>query len=290
MIDKEARRAETIVAFWFVVAIVAGGVFTAGFSLGASVQIEGVGIGVACAAIAAGLITWSRDLLGHEKVEDPHRPLRSEEDEREAARWLLEGGLERVVDRRLWLVRLGVAAATVLGIAALFPLRTFGKNPKGRIGVSDWQSGRGLILEDGTAVKTDMIREGSVITAFPEGYVGADRLSNMANDAVVVMRLPPEELHLPESRQSWTPRGFIAYSKICTHLGCPLGLYRAGTQQLVCPCHQSTFNVRDGGQVVFGPAARSLPQLPLQIDSDGRLRASGKLSDFVGPDNWDYGV
>lgn len=290
MTDKDTRRAEAIVAFWFVVAIIASGVFTAGFAFGANVQIEGAGIGMACVAIAAGLITWSRDLLGHEKVEDSQHPPRSDEEEREAAASLLEGGLKRVADRKMWLVRLGVAAAAALGIAALFPLRTFGKSPKGRIGVSDWQRGRGLVREDGTALKADMIREGGIVTAFPDGYVGADRLSNMANDAVVVMRLPLEELHLPESRHGWAPDGFIAYSKICTHLGCPLGLYRSGTQQLVCPCHQSTFNVRDGGQVVFGPAARSLPQLPLQLDPDGTLRASGGLSDFVGPDNWDYGA
>lgn len=290
MTGKKTRRAELVVAFWFFVAIVASGVFTAGFALDAGIQVEGAGLGIACCAIAAALITWSRDLLDHEKVEDPQHPQRSQDDEREAALWLFEGGLKRVADRKAWLVRLGIAAATALGIAALFPLRTFGKSPKGRIGVSDWQRGRRLVLDDGTVVRRDMIREGSVITAFPEGFVGPDRLDNMANDAIVVMHVPLEQMHLPENRKDWTPEGFIAYSKICTHLGCPLGLYRAGAQQLMCPCHQSTFNVLDGGQVVFGPAARSLPQLPLTLDSDGTLRAADGFSDFVGPDNWDYGV
>ncbi|MBV8424209.1 MAG: Rieske (2Fe-2S) protein [Candidatus Eremiobacteraeota bacterium] len=278
-----------LAAFWLVVAILASAVFAAGFALGANAQIEGAGLGIACVAIAAALITWSRDLLPHEVVEDERHSHRSPESEREGAAIRLEGGWEEIAGRRSWLVSLGIAAVTALGIAALFPIRSFGLNPKGRVGVSDWKSGMRLVRDDGSLVRADMLDVGSTLTAFPESYVGADRTQNMAMDAVVLVRVDPQELQLPLNRAQWAPQGLLAYSKICTHLGCPLGLYRQGAQQLMCPCHQSLFNILDGGSVVFGPAARSLPQLPLQVDGDGTLRAGGAMSDFIGPDNWNYG-
>ena len=278
-----------LAAFWLVVAILASAVFAAGFALGANAQIEGAGLGIACVAIAAALITWSRDLLPHEVVEDERHSHRSPESEREGAAIRLEGGWEEIAGRRAWLVRLGIAAVTALGIAALFPIRSLGLSPKGRVGVSDWKSGMRLVRDDGSLVRADMLDVGSTLTALPESYVGADRTQNMAMDAVVLVRVDPQELQLPSNRAQWAPQGLLAYSKICTHLGCPLGLYRQGAQQLMCPCHQSLFNILDGGSVVYGPAARSLPQLPLQVDGDGTLRAGGTMSDFIGPDNWNYG-
>jgi len=278
-----------LAAFWLVVAILASAVFAAGFALGANAQIEGAGLGIACVAIAAALITWSRDLLPHEVVEDERHSHRSPESEREGAAIRLEGGWEEIAGRRAWLVRLGIAAVAALGIAALFPIRSLGLSPKGRVGVSDWKSGMRLVRDDGSLVRADMLDVGSTLTAFPESYIGADRTQNMAMDAVVLVRVDPQELQLPSNRAQWAPQGLLAYSKICTHLGCPLGLYRQGAQQLMCPCHQSLFNILDGGSVVYGPAARSLPQLPLQVDGDGTLRAGGTMSDFIGPDNWNYG-
>lgn len=279
-----------VAGFWLLLAIVASAVFAGGFALGANNQVEGAGLGMACMSLAAALVTWSRDLMPHETVVDEHKSHRSADSDREAAAIQMEGGLEEIVARKPWLVRLGIAAATALGLAALFPLRTFGPSPSGRVGVSDWRAGARLVREDGAPLHADAVEIGSVVTAFPEGYVGGDRTQNMAMDAIVVIRVPTQELRLPASRARWAPGGYLAYSKICTHLGCPLGLYRQGPQQLMCPCHQSVFNILDGGSVVFGPAARSLPQLPLALDADGTLRAGGEMSDFIGPDNWNYGA
>ena len=110
---------------------------------------------------------------------------------------------------------------------------------------------------------------------------------------VVVVRLNPRELRLPAARRSWSPNGILAYSKICTHAGCAIALYRKPTfpdvepgPALVCPCHYSTFDVTDGGSVLFGPAGRPLPQLPLEIDGAGQLRAAGNFSGPVGPSWW----
>ncbi len=290
MIEKRRRRAEVIAAFWFVVAIGASGVFAASFAAFPNTEALGASLGVAFAAISAALITMSRDLLPHEEVEDPQHPQHSAEDQRESVVRLAEGGMTTIVSRRTWLVRLGVAAATALGIAVLFPLRTFGHSPKGRVGLTNWKKGRRLVKEDGTLVRTDDIPHGGVVTAFPEGFVGPDHLEDMGVDAIVVLHVKTIELQLPKDRASWAPRGYIAYSKICTHLECPLGLYRAQSQELMCPCHQSTFNVLDGGHVVFGPAVRNLPMLPLEIASDGTLQAAGYMSNYVGSDNWDYGA
>jgi ubiquinol-cytochrome c reductase iron-sulfur subunit len=54
----------------------------------------------------------------------------------------------------------------------------------------------------------------------------------------------------------------------------------------VCPCHYSTFDVATGGTVLFGPAGRPLPQLPLLIDGARGLRAAGNFSGPVGPSWW----
>ncbi|HEY1726815.1 MAG TPA: Rieske 2Fe-2S domain-containing protein [Candidatus Baltobacteraceae bacterium] len=279
-----------VAALWLLLAIVASVAFAAGFALDASTQIEGASLGVACLSVACALIVWSRNFMPNATAVDEQHPKRSTDDDRDATLDELESGVRQITARKNWLVRLGLAAVSVLGIAALFPIRTFGPNPSGRIGASDWRKGARLVRDDGTPLRADALEIGSVATAFPEGFVGGEKIESMASDAVMVVRVTPHELKLPAARSGWAPAGYLAYSKICTHLGCPLGLYRQGPQQLMCPCHQSIFNVLDGGSVVFGPAARALPQLPLNIDSDGNLRAGGEMSDFIGPDNWDHGA
>jgi ubiquinol-cytochrome c reductase iron-sulfur subunit len=104
------------------------------------------------------------------------------------------------------------------------------------------------------------------------------------------VRLEPRELRLPAGRESWAPEGILAFSKICTHAGCAISLYREPKfppveprRALVCPCHYSTFDPATGAEVIFGPAGRPLPQLPLMIDGRRRLRAAGNFSGPVGP-------
>jgi len=260
--------------------------FAAAFSLGGENQIEGIGLGLAFLGLSAALVVWSTQLLPQTKVEDPQHPLASSAAERADAAARLEDGIDTVIGRRTWLVRLAGTAVAFLGAAALFPIRSWGPSPRGRAGVSDWKAGRRLVREDGSVVRAGDLEIGSALTVFPEGEVGPDKLINMANDAVMLVRAEPAAFELPSARASWTPQGFAGFSKVCTHAGCPVALYRAADQQLMCPCHQSTFDVTKGGTVVFGPANRSLPQLPIAIDADGTLRAAGPLSGFVGPDTW----
>ncbi len=119
----------------------------------------------------------------------------------------------------------------------------------------------------------------SFVTVFPEGYVGDGQAQ------AVLIRVQPDQLALPDGNAG-APEGFVAYSKICTHLGCPVGLYLAATHELRCPCHQSTFDVLDGAVPVYGPASRPLPQLPLEFGEDGFLRATGDFDGPVGPAFW----
>jgi ubiquinol-cytochrome c reductase iron-sulfur subunit len=100
---------------------------------------------------------------------------------------------------------------------------------------------------------------------------------------------PDQEITPVPGREGWTVEGVVAYSKLCTHVGCPVGLYQPQIAQLLCPCHQSTFDVLDGARPIFGPAARPLPQLPLGLDGRGHLIATGDFSDPVGPGFWDRG-
>ena len=120
---------------------------------------------------------------------------------------------------------------------------------------------------DGLPVNIDSLPVDGVLTVFPEGAVGS------ADAQTLLIRVADGLLQLPPDRMAWAPQGCVAYSKLCTHAGCPVGLYRAAEHKLICPCHQSTFDVLDGATPTFGPAARPLPQLPIQLAADGTFVA-----------------
>ena len=151
-----------------------------------------------------------------------------------------------------------------------------------------WRRGRRLVDEAGSPIPAAAVRPGEFLTAYPEG---AD--PEQIGSPIILIRLDPAGLRLPAARRTWAPEGILAYSKICTHAGCAIALYRAPLFEpveqppgLVCPCHYSTFDPATGGTVVFGPAGRALPQLPLRIDRHGNLRAGGTFSGPVGPSWW----
>jgi ubiquinol-cytochrome c reductase iron-sulfur subunit len=140
-----------------------------------------------------------------------------------------------------------------------------------------------LVDEAGERVGVDTLDEGGVLTVFPEGR------DPRADDQVVLLRIGLEDLRLPPEREGWTPRGYLAYSKVCTHAGCPVGMYQNVGYVLLCPCHQATFDVVRAAEPIFGPAARALPQLPLRIADDDTLVAAGEFSGPVGPGRWRLG-
>jgi len=183
--------------------------------------------------------------------------------------------------RVLW-GALGTAVAAIGG-ATLFPLRSMlpsmGTDPDDVLSVTPWRSGTRLVTEEGVPVRADDLEVGGMVTAFPEGLDPRHHVDT----TTVLIRVPSGELRLPADRTDWVVDDVVAYSKLCTHAGCPVGLYTDTTRQLMCPCHHSIFDVTDGAQPVAGPAPHPLPQLPLGTDDEGYLVARGDFSAPVGP-------
>jgi ubiquinol-cytochrome c reductase iron-sulfur subunit len=270
------RRDEWLAAAAFLVCGAAGIGLAAVYLEGGQPQLEGILLAVAFGGLAFGLVWWARTLLPNELSVQERHDLATSEPDREA----FEDDLERGhVDRRHFLLRaLGVGLGG-LGVAALFPIRSLGPSPGRALYRTPWRRGLKLVTESGTPVRVADVPFGGLVTVFPEGSPGS------ADGQAVLMRVQPGQLTPAPGRESWTPDGLVAYSKICTHAGCPVGLFEASTNQLLCPCHQSAFDVLHGARPVFGPAAAPLPQLPLSIVGD-EIQADGDFSDPVGPAFW----
>jgi ubiquinol-cytochrome c reductase iron-sulfur subunit len=216
--------------------------------------------------------------------EDPGVTVGPAAEESEELAGEIEAPAEAITRRRLLAGAAG-AAGVALGAALVVPAASLGPSVDDRLHRSPWGAGVRLVDEDDQPVTPAMLGERGFITAFPEG-VDKDELAA----PVIIMRLHPSSLDLPSGREAWAPEGLVAYSKICTHAGCAVSLARqplypprSPKPALVCPCHFSTFDPAKGADVIFGPAGRALPQLPLSIDSTGNLVAAGELSGDVGP-------
>jgi ubiquinol-cytochrome c reductase iron-sulfur subunit len=288
--DRElpaSTRAETWTAILLFGAAFAGLAFVAIYAFDdADTQLLGLSIAVALALIAAALILAASLVVPQETLEEKRpefaQPEPEPDPEVEDATLTLREGTDGVTRRKL-LGTAGAAAGVGLGAAALVPLASLGPAVGDRYESSPWKDGVRLVEENGMAVKAEDLEVGSFLTAFA---AGADK-EGLATSLAVV-RVRTEELELPADRADWAPEGILAFSKICTHAQCAISLFRyplfaerSPGPALVCPCHYSTFNVLDGGERIFGPAVRPLPQLPLRIEN-GALVAAGPLSGEVG--------
>ena len=250
-------------------------------------QLLGLSLGLAFAFLAAACIVFAKLVLPKESGVEPY-PQREHESEQLQIEQLAQESGNRLTRKRL-LTAAGVGAGAALGVALLTPAASFGPVlDVGRLRRTAWRRGVRLVDALGKPVAAKHVHLDSFLTAFPEG---ADH--NAVGSPLVVVRVPVDALDLGPERANWAPGGIVAYSKICTHAGCAVALYRAplfeptsARPALVCPCHYSTFDPAAGGKVLFGPAGRNLPQLPLEIDADGNLRAAGTFSGAVGPSWW----
>jgi ubiquinol-cytochrome c reductase iron-sulfur subunit len=279
--DERARRvrmAERRIAVAFVVATVSALALAGVYVSGGQPQAEGALLFLSLGGVGVGLVLWGRHLLGDQEVTEERKELEASEEEREGVGAALES--DAGLGRRRFLGRLLAGAAGALGLAALFPVRSLGPSPGDRLRRTAWHPGVRLIDQEGRLVRADTVTPDGVLTVFPEGHAEA------ADAQAVLVRVEPERIRHRKGRETWTPEGNVAYSKICTHVGCPVGLYQAPTHELVCPCHQSTFDVLDGARPLFGPATRSLPQLPLALDPEGFLVAQADFDEPVGPGYW----
>jgi ubiquinol-cytochrome c reductase iron-sulfur subunit len=278
-------RAETLVAALLLIAAAFGFAFTAVYILRGNTQLLGIAIGCMLALLAAACIVAGKFVVPQETHTEPRGPLLVEEQAEEVAQMIEQGG--EGISRRALLTGAGGVAGAALVTAAATPVASLGPRLRG-IHDTPWQRGVRLVDDAGRPYLASDIEIGSFYTALPEGR-DADELGA----GLLVVRLAGKYLQLPPARRGWAPEGILAYSKICPHAGCAISLYRYPTYQptsvgpaFTCPCHYSTFSPGEGGKLIFGPAGRSLPQLPLMIDDQGYLRAAGPFTEDIGPSWW----
>jgi ubiquinol-cytochrome c reductase iron-sulfur subunit len=269
----------------FALATIAAMGFAAAYVLDLGTPVLGAVLGGALALIALALGAWSKVLEAEqpdfveERAVGPTPPEQFEHFEKALS------GSPVPRSRFLWGM-FGTSVLTV-GAALLFPLRSLLPSlsvvPDDVLSESPWAKGRRLMTEDLAPVRPDDLEVGEVVTVFPEGSS-----TRQAFAATLLIRVSSDDLALPPGRDNWAVDGVVAYSKLCTHAGCPVGLYADEPAQLLCPCHHSVFNVLDGARPVQGPASHPLPQLPLAVDQDGMLIADGPFSGPVGAAWWGY--
>jgi ubiquinol-cytochrome c reductase iron-sulfur subunit len=283
-------RAESAVIVLLLLAGLSGAAFVffyATSSISNQTQWLGLSLGVALGLVAAALIVLSRTLLNEEESEEDY-PEPEHEAEQEEIEQLVERTGSRFTRKGL-LKAAGGAAAVGVGAALVAPAASLGPAAStNSLYDTPWKRGRRLVDVRGKPLRAGDIETGTFYTAFPE-----DASRDEIGSPLVLVRLDPRELRLPAARRAWAPGGILAFSKICTHAACAVALYRKPTfapidprPALVCPCHYSTFDPASGGDVIFGPAGRPLPQLPLEVDAQGNLRAAGNFSGPVGPAWW----
>jgi ubiquinol-cytochrome c reductase iron-sulfur subunit len=288
-LQPAAKNPETVsgvIATLFVLGMLGVAGFGAAYWVNAKPWILGATMGVGLFFLGIGLVAWGKYLMPRGPFVEERHTLANDEAEREAfAAAIVERG-GGVVKRRKVLAGLLGGSLGIFGVVALFPLlRSLGPLPKGTLFHTDWRKGTFAVDSSGRRITQGELTVGSILTIYPEGKQNTDRGQSV--DQTVLIRISNENFTTQKGRETWGPKGYVAYSKVCTHLGCPVGLYEQQLQLLVCPCHQSMFNVTNGAIPQFGPAPRPLPQLPLYIDTDGYLRAQDDYNQPVGPGFWE---
>ena len=250
----------------------------------------GTGLFLALFGIGAGAVHWAKTLMpDEERVEYRHPQRGTDEDRRDAVVMLKEGSAESGIGRRPLIRNSLIGALALVPLPAVVLLRDTGPMPGNSLSVTFWEKGMRMVRDpEGGALKASDLSLGSVAHVMPEGIDEvAHPLEERAKAAVLLMRLDPGDLDAKSSEGAYA--GIVAYSKICTHMGCSVALYEQETHHLLCPCHQSTFDVTRNCEVIFGPAGRALPQLAITVDADGYLIAKDGFREAVGPSFWERG-
>lgn len=303
---KKEKAAERQVAFLFFLSMV-GSVFALAAYMVfpivpgdfSSIRTDnlflGLGITLGLAGIGLGAVHWAKQLMREdESVEYRHGTRGSEATREKAVEVFVLGNEESGFGRRT-LIRnslIGALVLTPVPAVALFRGLAPDEDPTFLLDHTMWKKGLRLTHDPtGVPIKAADVTLGSAFHVIPEGLMQrSDWLEQKAKAAVLLMRLLPDDLHVTKGRESWNYNGIIAYSQICTHVGCPVALYEQDTHHLLCPCHQSQFDMTHEARVIFGPARRPLPQLPITVDSEGYLIARSDFHEPVGPDFWERHV
>jgi ubiquinol-cytochrome c reductase iron-sulfur subunit len=310
--DNLDRRAERQVATLFglstvfvVLFIVSYFVFAIGdnpdeiLGLGASNVALGISLGLALLCIGVGMIQWARKLMSDQEIIEYRHPGSSSDEDREETLAILATGAEESGIARRPLIRNSLFGAMgALGLLAIIPLRDLGPLPGDKLNHTVWKKGMRVVQDVGANPITPADMEiGQLVNAEPavfyeekDGeplYDGVALQTQKAKAAVILVKMQPDDITPWKGRENWGVDGVLCFSKICTHVGCPISLWEQQTHHLLCPCHQSTFDLADNGKVIFGPAARHLPQLPLAVDDEGYLIATSDFTEAVGPSFWE---
>ncbi|WP_214413738.1 cytochrome bc1 complex Rieske iron-sulfur subunit [Sphaerisporangium fuscum] len=294
----KARKAEKVAALLFLVAFLAGIAFIVSyvaFQVGDIDRTQtsnlalGSSLAIALLALAAGLVVWARQLMPKYALVQERHPMASRAEVREEVeKTFLQGAEESGFLRHKLMRRTLLLAAAPLGLLPLVMLKDLGPLPGTSLRHTVWKKGMRLMVE-GTNQPiraADFNSPGGILSVVPQGH--ENDLNALAKATLILIKFRPEELKSGVNL-NWTHDSIVAYSKICTHVGCPAALYEQTTHHILCPCHQSTFDAADGAKVVFGPAARPLPQLPIGVDSEGYLIAQSDFNVPVGPSFWERG-
>ncbi len=308
------RRAERQVATLFILSGICSVLFVVSYftfeigevvttvgGLGASNLALGLSLGGALLFGGVGAIHWARKLMVDRPLVEARHPIASSPEDREVTVSGFMTGLDETGIARRPLVRNTLLGA--LGVLALpvpiVLLRDLGPLPGDSLKSTIWEPGMRVVRDvTGTPIRVSDMQFGDLINAEPAIFFetdeegeplieGADLQREKAKAAVILVRMEPEEITPAAGREDWSVEGILCYSKICTHVGCPISLYERTTHNVLCPCHQSTFDLADNAKVVFGPAARPLPQLPLAVDDEGFLVAQSDFDEPVGPSFWE---
>ena len=282
--QERGRRVELASAGCFVVATLAALALAVVYWQGGQPQAEGVLLALTLGGIGTGIVLWAKHFMPTDEVAEDRHPLESSEEEIAEFTEDFEAGQSTLASRRILLATAGGACAA-LGVALVFPVRSLGPRPGRGLKETPYRNAPiRVVIESGVPVRPADLEVDGFITVWPRGHTDA------ADAATLLIRYRSDQGFEPRpGREDWTVDDIVAYSKLCTHVGCPVGLYQAQLGLLLCPCHQSTFDVMQGARPVFGPAARPLPQLPLALDDEGFIIATGDFSAPVGPGFWDRG-
>ncbi|MFH8793033.1 Rieske 2Fe-2S domain-containing protein [Streptomyces sp. NPDC017941] len=305
--EKAARRSERTVAMLFTISMLATVGFIASFvafPVDKSVYIWPIGhisalnfalgmtLGTALFCIGAGAVHWARTLMSDVEVADDRHPIEAEpEVKAKVMADFAAGAKESQLGRRKLIRNTMFGALAMVPLSGVVLLRDLGPLPEDKLRHTLWSKGKLLVnMNTNEPLRPSDVQVGSLTFAKPEGLEEHDHSfqKEIAKAALMIVRIQPDDIK-DKRELAWSHEGVVAYSKICTHVGCPISLYEQQTHHVLCPCHQSTFDLSDGARVIFGPAGHALPQLRIGVNEEGYLEALGDFEEPVGPAFWERG-
>ncbi|MFF1873233.1 Rieske 2Fe-2S domain-containing protein [Streptomyces sp. CB03911] len=308
--ERAAKRAERQVSLMFVVSMLATVGFIASyvaidadkivyiFPLGHVSALNfalGMTLGVALFCIGAGAVHWARTLMSDHELPAERHPIEADDEVRaDVIEQFRTGAAESGFGRRKMIRNTLIGSMALVPLSGVVLLRDLGPLPEKKLQHTGWDLATPehplplVNMNTNKPMKAEDIVVGSLTFAKPEGLEEDDETfqQQIAKDALMLVRIAPENIKDKDSAELGF-EGILAYSKICTHVGCPISLYEQQTHHALCPCHQSTFDLADGARVIFGPAGHPLPQLKITTNEEGFLVATGDFAEPVGPSFWE---